>query len=330
MITIPVLTTDEIIWNKDDVIICLGKAMSDNNSIQLDLKNEGPCFESLGLPEIIHRMKKIYHYDKKISVLTKNLSQSQIYGFDFDVSAPTHLLNSVKTNLSEKNIIKDPTKKFGLFIGRANAARLELASYCWKTSKQDFLMTYLFDIKLEYHRENIGFESLMKKKSQLDVLAISEFLSRTPIKQQEKTLSDKFPERAIEAQTGLKEFYKDFIIEIVCETFYTGNTFFPTEKIWRPIILRTPFIVQGPRHFLHRLRDLGFKTFDNWWDEGYAEDPPDWQIEEIKKVLDRIVSLDLNVVSQWYKEMTPILEHNQKRLLELTDRDLKSLYKISI
>ena len=42
-------------------------------------------------------------------------------------------------------------------------------------------------------------------------------------------------------------------------------------------MLLTPFIVQGSQWFLHRLRDMGFQTFDRWWDEGYSEDPANHQ-----------------------------------------------------
>ena len=113
------------------------------------------------------------------------------------------------------------------------------------------------------------------------------------------------------------------MVEIVCETCYNGNTFFPTEKTWRPILLETPFIVQGPQWYLHRLRDLGFQTFDRWWDEGYTEDPANWQNTEIKKVIDSIGKLTIEQLQEMYTEMKPVLAHNKKRFMELTSKDFK-------
>ena len=117
--------------------------------------------------------------------------------------------------------------------------------------------------------------------------------------------------------------YYNFLVEIVCETYYTGRTFFPTEKTWRAIMLETPFIVQGPQWHLHRLRDLGFQTFDRWWDEGYAEDPSDHQPYEIVKVIDSIAEKSIQELNTMYQEMQPILQHNKKRLMELTGEDFE-------
>jgi hypothetical protein len=87
------------------------------------------------------------------------------------------------------------------------------------------------------------------------------------------------------------------------------------------MLLETPFIVQGPQWYLQRLRDLGFQTFDRWWDEGYSEDPANWQNTEIKKVINSVSELSLEKLQEMYTEMKPVLAHNKKRFLELTSKD---------
>ena len=86
-------------------------------------------------------------------------------------------------------------------------------------------------------------------------------------------------------------------------------------------MLSTPFIVQGPQWYLHRLRDLGFQTFDRWWDEGYAEDPADHQPHEIVKVINQLKTKSITELSKMYTEMQPVLAHNKKRFLELKSED---------
>ena len=88
-------------------------------------------------------------------------------------------------------------------------------------------------------------------------------------------------------------------------------------------MLSTPFIVQGPQWYLHRLRDLGFQTFDRWWDEGYAEDPADHQPHEIVKVINQLKTKSITELSKMYTEMQPVLAHNKKRFLELTSKDFE-------
>jgi hypothetical protein len=42
-----------------------------------------------------------------------------------------------------------------------------------------------------------------------------------------------------------------------------------TEKIWKPIIAQQVFIVHGNYLYLQKLREIGFKTFSNHFDESY-------------------------------------------------------------
>jgi hypothetical protein len=65
--------------------------------------------------------------------------------------------------------------------------------------------------------------------------------------------------------------YNRFAVEISCETYCRGDTFFPTEKTVRPISQGKPMILYGPKHFLKRLRDLGFETWGTLWDESYDQ-----------------------------------------------------------
>jgi hypothetical protein len=70
---------------------------------------------------------------------------------------------------------------------------------------------------------------------------------------------------------ALMAWYDQFHIEIVAESYIYGETFFPTEKTVRPISAGKPMIVMGPRHFLRRLREQGFRTWADIWDESYDE-----------------------------------------------------------
>ena len=79
---------------------------------------------------------------------------------------------------------------------------------------------------------------------------------------------------------------------IVSETDYnpplsTSQHMF-TEKTWKPIAMKMPFITIGQPHILRLLRELGYKTFP--WDESYDEIvDPDKRIESI---IDLVVTLN--------------------------------------
>jgi hypothetical protein len=75
------------------------------------------------------------------------------------------------------------------------------------------------------------------------------------------TLRDQFttPNSYADTNRSLLKHYDQFAIEIVCETYTMGNTFFPTEKTIRPIMACKPVLVYGPKYFLARLELWDFK-----------------------------------------------------------------------
>ena len=63
--------------------------------------------------------------------------------------------------------------------------------------------------------------------------------------------------------------YNESAYNIVSETNDNDNDIFMTEKIWKPIMARQPFIVHGNHGYLKKLRTMGFKTFAGIIDESY-------------------------------------------------------------
>lgn len=109
-----------------------------------------------------------------------------------------------------------------------------------------------------------------------------------------------------------------------------------TEKIFKPLLARRPFIVAANAGYLQTLKDNGFKTFDRWFDESY--DSIDLTLKEslevIKKNLIFISKKSNDELMEMYQEMKPILEHNHKRILEhviddprLVNIDLEKYFK---
>jgi hypothetical protein len=84
--------------------------------------------------------------------------------------------------------------------------------------------------------------------------------------------------------------YDRFSVELVAETYCLGDTFFPTEKIVRPISQGKPVLVYGPRYFLARLRELGFQTWGDIWNESYDELTGHDRWEAIATVADHVIT----------------------------------------
>ena len=58
-----------------------------------------------------------------------------------------------------------------------------------------------------------------------------------------------------------------------------------TEKIWKPIMAQHLFVVHGNHLYLQKLREMGFKTFNRYFDESYDLE------KDANKRADKIVSL---------------------------------------
>lgn len=310
MVKVKVISSNDHVWNLSEVVAAITSAKNNDQDLVLDLNDEGPDFEALQL------MKFISNWDNRTTVVTRNPVQRPVANIQFEQNYP-HFITNAKNALQNVDVTKQIEKPFGIFIGRSNSHRLYLSSYIYNHCHAH--QTFRYDYKQTFHRNNLGLEQLIDIYGLEYIEDVVKLIKKTPL-----TVNNDFdPQGNNDLTYCLHTEYKHFLIEIVCETFFTGNCFFPTEKTWRPIMLETPFIVQGPQWYLHRLRDLGFRTFDHWWDEGYAEDPADHQPKEIIKIIDFIKQMSVQELDNIYKEMQPILKHNKNRFMELTSKDFE-------
>lgn len=315
------------IWNKDFVVSELTKQMvNKEDSICITTNNEGPCAESLGLYNLLDTLTQKFNYPKqKISITTCNLIEKHSDYVIKIVPQIKYLDSAVK----HRNIVKDPEKIFdkdfkifGNFIGHGNLPRLKLASYLYSIREQ-CLQTYHTTVTAEYHKPFLAIEEMMfTGESWKNIQRAIELIKNSPI------ILDEIQTYPIlnPATFNITNVYPNFFVEIVNMTYFTGNTFYVDEKIWRPILMKTPFIVQGPHWFIQNLKMLGFKTFDNFWDEGYSEDPANIQADAIIKNIDLLKAKSNKELQQMYNDMLPILEHNYQVMINLNKNKIMNLF----
>jgi hypothetical protein len=104
---------------------------------------------------------------------------------------------------------------------------------------------------------------------------------------------------------------KSVLWHVVGETVFYDEKLHLTEKIFKPIVARRPFILVGASGNLAYLKSYGFKTFDRWIDESYDLEPdPDKRIDMAMDQLDKLCSLSPNELVSMHREMEDILDHN--------------------
>lgn len=100
---------------------------------------------------------------------------------------------------------------------------------------------------------------------------------------------------------------------VVTETVYYDEKLHLTEKIFKPIVTRRPFILVAAPGNLAYLKSYGFRTFDRWIDESYDNElDPDIRIQKIADQLERLCAMSQRDLMQMYSEMQEILEFNHQ------------------
>lgn len=316
MVKLEIFTSDCIIWNREHLVVDLINAMRSGEDILLDMRLEGPDLDSIGLNNLLKTLCESMRYDcKKITITTCNMLDRTN-----SLTPPHHFVISTRQSLKSVNTQKQIINPFGCFIGRSNAPRLLLASYLWTHYRDRTTLTFHYDTDNDFHRNNLGIQDLINHYGLEFLPDVTEFLLQCPI------IRDTVSYPIVQQQhCNLHDAYQDFLVEICCETYFTGETFFPTEKTWRAVAMKTPFIIQGPRYFLRHLRELGFQTFDRWWDEGYSDDPADLQPLQIINVLDQLSKKSISELELMLHQMQPILDHNHDLLMAMTEQQWKKL-----
>lgn len=323
---ITVANSDSTIWHRDTVVADLTEAMLAQKPFTINLNGEGPCASALELYTLLDNLCDRYRFDKNsISVHTWN--QIEHHSDYRIVKHPpikgVSVLQNQQHSVRTKEINKH-TKHFANFVSRGNSLRLIIASELYFAHRDKTLQSYHTDVKHHYFNHHIGLEDVLKRIDSeqyqdhcYNLLKCSpitvDHVQRYPILHGPKVYE-------------IIDHYDTVFVDIVNLAYFTGNTFYIDEKLWRPIVTKTPFIVQGPQNFLSNLKRLGFQTFDRWWDEGYSEDPADHQVVGIIENIREISQWPIDKISEVYKAMTPVLEHNYDRFLSLTVNDFKKVF----
>ena len=119
-----------------------------------------------------------------------------------------------------------------------------------------------------------------------------------------------------------EQLYRDTYFSVVSETnfFYAEEpALFLTEKIFKPIAHKHPFIVISRPKTLSLLRDLGYKTFENIIDESYDNETDDvTRMMMILRETQRLCYLSEYELESFLEEARVICNYNYQILMSKT------------
>ncbi len=97
-----------------------------------------------------------------------------------------------------------------------------------------------------------------------------------------------------------------------------GNDYLAiTEKTYKPIAMKMPFIMYGQPFILRRLREYGYRTFSDFWDESYDEEiDPAKRADKIVSAVKKLNELSDSEFMNLLLQTRDTVEHNYRNLRE--------------
>ena len=106
--------------------------------------------------------------------------------------------------------------------------------------------------------------------------------------------------------------HNKFDIQIVPETLFNTEKIHLTEKVFKPMIMYQSFILFAGANSLKYIRDYGFKTFGDIWDESYDDEiDSSIRLNKLLNLIDYISNLPTDEYNKLIKKTESIIQHNR-------------------
>ena len=301
------ILSDNIIYNQKEFLDFL--IANQKTPIEISTKNEGACLSTYGVFELIDQ----FNYSD-VTIYTSNILESHdCYKI---VKQHKFVWFEIKKHNYENTHIWNQSKIFGCFYNRPTWYRIGLAANLEYRFKELSLINFRRDPTDEDQRKLFDVNRLFKYHPESFNL-FSQVVNRWPCKLENH--NDFRVGSSTDTLTNqLASFYENFLIDIVAETWTEGNTFAPTEKTVRPMLLKKPFIVFGSKNYLEYLRQMGFRTFGDFWAEEYDGYEDKDRFTKILALIDNLAKKSFTDLEKMYWDMQYTLDHNYNLLLTQT------------
>lgn len=141
---------------------------------------------------------------------------------------------------------------------------------------------------------------------------VKDFVNKLPLKLDDETWIN---EMCIDRNYKTRPFYQKSLLSLVTETNFDMPQVTLTEKSFKPIREKHPFIIVGSAGAIQSMRDLGFKTFNEFWDEGYdSMTNSQERMLKIIEILKDISTWSNEKILDFKKRVKHIVDHNYELL----------------
>lgn len=299
-----IIPADNFIWNQQELLQFL--ITNQGTDVVIDTNEEGCCATATGLYSTLD----LFSF-KSVTLITNNILETHnkytVIGNKF-----FKFFNVGNTEYKQFHTW-NKNNTFGAFYNRSVWHRIGLAA---ELDKNNTLLNFRSNPHCKDSRQLFELQKLFEiapDSAKKFLNSIDQF----PLQLEQR---DGYTVGASTQQhtDQLCEFYPNILVDVVAETFVTGNTFFATEKTVRPMLLKKPFIIMGSKNFMIYLRQMGFKTFYEYWDEDYDGFEGKDKYLKILDIIRTISNKSQHELLSMYNSMQDVLDHNYNLLVTQT------------
>jgi hypothetical protein len=313
-----IIPTDNFIWNYDDLLDFL--IANQGQSIEISTNTEGCCAYAIGLYAILDRFQFA-----SVKIITANpLEKHPVY--NIEIVRTSYILVNKQVDSCYHTWLQ--SYYFGTLYARPTWYRIGIATHLkthhpeksavgFIAQPSDLDKRSLFEIQQLWNFDPANAVNFL---GQVDTLPWRHDKIK-PYRSGNRDSNDFIDETL--------NLYRDFLIDIVAESFISGNCFYLTEKTVRPMAMKKPFIAMGPVNYLHYLQQIGFKTFNDFWSEDYDGFADTNRYNRILTLIDEIALKSPGELLTMYQKMQDILDHNYNLLINYSQTNVIKISNLS-
>lgn len=299
-----IIPADDFIWNREALLDFL--ITNQGREIEILTNAEGCCARTVGLYSLLDRFRF-----KSVKIKTANpLERHPYYNIEIDHSGYVYVERPIDSQYHTWN----QAYYFGTVYARPLWHRIGIATHLKTKHKEKSTVGFIANAADVDSRQLFEIQKLWN----YDPATAAEFIAQADtLPWTHSKIGNYRPGRPNSSDyfDETLDLYQDFLIDIVAESFTSGDCFFVTEKTVRPMVMKKPFIVMGPGNYLDYLHQMGFKTFNDFWSEEYDGFTGADRYVKILNLIDNLASLPVTELEQMYQRMSVILDHNYQLLI---------------
>lgn len=152
--------------------------------------------------------------------------------------------------------------------------------------------------------------------------------NKKPLK--ERTREDLLEEWELKQQSREESVPLEYIescIDLVTEAYCISAGTVLTEKAYKPMLYKKPFIILGPRYIHQALKNMGFKLYDELFDYSFDDKPYKERLDSVITQIKGILKIPTSELIDRCKSLSEKREYNYKALDKLQHIDMVDMFR---